>query len=129
ERARPAHREALGAPAQRGEEVPGQLTAAKQARGRRPDLDRRRQQHRVDDLEPPVAVGEQGPQGQRAHQRRRARQGRAHSRTLATSSFTTRVISLSYCVNSAANRSRTSGSLIEKTCLTRPGADVMTTTR
>ena len=59
-------------------------------------LRRRGQQHRVDELEPRVAVGDHGPERART----RPARARAHSCTLATSSFTTRVMSLSYWVNS-----------------------------
>src|SRR5439155_1575281 len=85
----------------------------------RRDRDEHRKEGRVrdeGDLRPP-------------EERRRQRERADHSCTLATSSLTSRVISLSYRVNSGANRSRASGSLIVKISLMRPGARFRTTTR
>src|SRR6185369_308210 len=110
-------------------EVAGELAAPGQVHRDAPDLQRRRQQHRVDEADARVHGREGRPDDERAQDRHDPREARAHSRTLATSSLTTRVMSLSYCVNSGEKRSRTSGSLIGKICRMRPGTDVMTTTR
>src|SRR5205085_10183263 len=112
---------------QRCADVPRQAAVADGVCEDGGDLARRRQQRRRHHAERPVAVGHRRPRDEHAEQRERA--CTSHSCTLATSSLTTRVISLSYCVNSGANRSRSSGSLSVKICLMRPGADVITTTR
>src|SRR5213594_1095714 len=114
--------EALGDAHERGQHVARQAAVAERLHQDGGHGARRGQQHGIHHAEGCVAVGDDRPGGQGGEQR-------DHSCTLATSSFTRRVISLSYCVNSAAKRSRASGSLMGTTCLIRPGADVITTTR
>src|SRR2546425_6348027 len=114
--------EALGDAHERGQHVARQAAVADRVHQDGGHGARRGQQHGIHHAEGGVAVRDDRPAGQGGEQR-------DHSCTLATSSFTSRVSSLSYCVNSAAKRSRVSPSLIGTTCLIRPGADVMTTTR
>src|SRR5947207_8443673 len=111
--------------ARRHEHVARERPVARERDGHGGHLARGRQQRRVHDLHGAVPVRDGRPR----HEHRRQRERADHACTLATSSFTSRVISLSYRVNSGANRSRASGSLSVKISLMRPGARVRTTTR